>query len=302
VATGRENGVKVRLLLAGSASHEALTVTKEISRLTGGLAMLESGKNTPGGPLRGFADIAVLYRANRQAALFERYFKAAGIPYTVAGREEYLSNAQALNTLAFFRLLLNPADTLARRRCLQNLSEQELTELWEKYKPPLKRHKPARLLNEWIADNKLSGYAPLEILMQAAALYDSMPDFLYNLALGKEADIVRNGIPGAIRKRNRQAVSLLTLHAAKGLEFPIVFIAGLTEGLLPLPGRGGTSQAEEERRLLYVGMTRAEEELILLTYGAPSPFIADLPREDMETEQVGRRKAPPAFEQTSLFG
>ena len=298
VAASRKNGAKVRLLMIEDATTEALIVAKEIGRMVGGLDMLESGANTLGGSPRGFADIAVLYRTNRQAALFERFFKAEGIPYTVAGREEYLYEAQVVNTLAFFRLLLNPADLLARRRCLQNLGERRFAELWEKYLPLARRGKPGRLLKEWIADNELAGSLSLEMLSQAAMLYTDMPTFLHNLALGREADILRSGS----HKREREAVALMTLHAAKGLEFPVVFLAGLTEGLLPLIGKDGACNTEEERRLLYVGMTRAEEELILLTYGAPSPFIAKLPQESVDRSQPRGRKAKPAFEQLGLFG
>jgi superfamily I DNA/RNA helicase len=138
------------------------------------------------------------------------------------------------------------------------------------------------------------------MLMQAAVLYENIPGFLHNLALGREADILRSG--SSAGKRVRETVSLMTLHAAKGLEFPVVFLVGLTEGLLPLVGRGGDCNVEEEKRLFYVGITRAEEELILLTYGAPSPFIAKLPQGDIGKEQIRGRKTPPDFEQPGLFG
>ena len=67
----------------------------------------------------------------------------------------------------------------------------------------------------------------------------------------------------------------MTLHSAKGLEFPVVFLAGLGEGLLPLSGP--EVNPREERRLLFVGVTRAREELILTCPGAPSPFCRELP-------------------------
>ena len=83
-------------------------------------------------------------------------------------------------------------------------------------------------------------------------------------------------------------ISLLTLHASKGLEFPVVFIVGCDDGLLPLrPWQGGTSDYAEERRLLFVGMTRATTRLVLLTAAertirgtavrcSPSPFLASV--------------------------
>jgi superfamily I DNA/RNA helicase len=74
-------------------------------------------------------------------------------------------------------------------------------------------------------------------------------------------------------------VSLLTLHAAKGLEFPVVFVVGCEDGLLPLRWPGTPPDDEhvrEERRLLFVGMTRARRHLYLSHAGGRSPFLADL--------------------------
>jgi len=90
---------------------------------------------------------------------------------------------------------------------------------------------------------------------------------------------------------NADAVSLMTLHNAKGLEYPIVFITGIEEGLLPLTRKGDTD-IEEERRLMYVGMTRARKHCILsyalqrrnwerTISNMPSPFLAELPPETL---------------------
>jgi superfamily I DNA/RNA helicase len=109
--------------------------------------------------------------------------------------------------------------------------------------------------------------------------------FLAELALGAEVDVWD---PRADR------VSLLTLHAAKGLELPVVFVVGCEDGLLPLhwPGAGGdaeeaTAELAEERRLFFVGLTRARTHLLLTlarqrtwrgahTEPAPSRFLADI--------------------------
>jgi DNA helicase-2/ATP-dependent DNA helicase PcrA len=111
------------------------------------------------------------------------------------------------------------------------------------------------------------------------------------------------------------AVTLITLHAAKGLEFPVVFIVGMEEGLLPhMRSYDDPAQMEEERRLCYVGMTRAEERLYLVrafrrTFGGhnpPSRFLADIPpdlvttRERIPTEMPARERfalGPPGREE-----
>ncbi len=128
----------------------------------------------------------------------------------------------------------------------------------------------------------------------------SLRDFLADVALVADVDELEEGV---------EAVTLLTLHSAKGLEFPVVFITGLEDGLLP-HSRSMDSPQEiaEERRLLYVGMTRAKD-LLYLTYAfrrswynqggpaTPSRFLADLPDAVLAsrrraTTDSPRRQAP----------
>lgn len=118
----------------------------------------------------------------------------------------------------------------------------------------------------------------LEVLASNATVYESLEEFLTDASLLSSADEANSG----------NAVTMMTLHAAKGLEFPIVFIVGLEEGLFPSSRSDGSEEAlEEERRLAYVGMTRAMKELFLTfassryafggrTYNAPSQFLLEL--------------------------
>jgi DNA helicase-2/ATP-dependent DNA helicase PcrA len=121
----------------------------------------------------------------------------------------------------------------------------------------------------------------LGALVSEAAHYETLDEFLNDVALLTSADEDTSG----------DKVTLMTLHVAKGLEFPVVFVVGLEEGLLPHSRvndhSGDDSELEEERRLLYVGMTRAKEELVLthansrFVYGRrqyvlPSRFLEDL--------------------------
>ena len=124
-----------------------------------------------------------------------------------------------------------------------------------------------------------------------AARYADLPEFLRAMQLGTEGDVelpVGNTAAGAVR--------LTTLHGAKGLEFPVVFLCGANEKLLPLSSAGKTDE-REERRLFYVGITRAQEELIITTSGAPSPFLTEI-FADAVREKVS---PPPVFRQLSLF-
>ncbi len=108
-----------------------------------------------------------------------------------------------------------------------------------------------------------------------------------------------------------QRVSLLSLHAAKGLEFEAVFVVGVEDGLLPYrPPQGRPAEADEERRLLYVGFTRARRLLFLSRanrrtlfgkYRRPlaSPFLADIPEASLSKKKI---KAKPRARQMDLFG
>lgn len=118
----------------------------------------------------------------------------------------------------------------------------------------------------------------LEVLVGNASAYDTLADFLADAALLSSAD----------ESTSDSSVTLMTLHAAKGLEFPVVFMVGLEEGLFPSSRSDGSEEAlEEERRLAYVGMTRAMQDLFLTfaasrytfkgrNYNAPSQFLLEL--------------------------
>ena len=92
------------------------------------------------------------------------------------------------------------------------------------------------------------------------------------------------------------AVTLMTMHGAKGLEFPAVFLAGVTDGEFP----SDRADIREERRLFFVGITRARDELIISCAGKPSRFWDELP-DDILTESAKAYRTAPKFEQLSFF-
>ncbi len=137
----------------------------------------------------------------------------------------------------------------------------------------------------------------LELINVAATIVagadeDPLTLFLERVSLVSDVDNLRD---------TENGVTLLTLHAAKGLEFPVVFIAGLEDGLLPHSRSiDEPDEMEEERRLFYVGITRAKDQLYLLhtfrrtRYGSsdisiPSRFLSEIPKDHIENYSPGSR-------------
>lgn len=155
----------------------------------------------------------------------------------------------------------------------QEPAVQRFSNFMQKYAPRVAKEKPFKLLQDWAEDTGLSEHTAVIKLLDAAVLYPDMPALLHSLSLGKEGDVMRSGK----RVYTADAVTLSTLHGAKGLEFPVVFLCGVSKGTLPLEAPGRPADLQEERRLFYVGMTRAKDELILLTNDEPSPFLSEIP-------------------------
>ena len=306
----RPAGPRVRAAACLDERQEAIFVAKQINRQIGGIDMLDTEENEPGerDSARSFSDIAVLYRTNSQAALLEKCLRQEGIPYVVAGREDYLMEKEVRVTLYFFQQALHPEDEAAGKICERLLlpmlkdgqdaetGRQRLERLTAKYRKKGKRTKPVRLLEEWGQELAFQSEEAMKKLTDMSVLYASMDEFLENLSLGEDGDIRRCGT----RKFLTDAVTLMTLHASKGLEFPVVFLCGLKKGRLPLQFGSTAADIQEERRLCYVGMTRAREELILTWSGERSIFLQELPQEEISWEEAEVKEEPQA-EQLSLF-
>lgn len=318
------SGARVRIVEAESPFAEGVFIAKELAAMTGGLDM-QSARNArrDGGQIRAFSDVAVLARTHRQLSEIERCLRHDDIPCIVAGREEALSSDAVQGALAFFRFVRNPADTAALdtalrlgfgcdTACIRGVLQaarrgaeapdalsksgapQEFLAAFEECKPLLDKERPERLIARYAAQRG-EGEALLP-LSERAVFFSRMPDFLDALLLGEEADIRR----AACRQYTSGAVRLMTLHGAKGLEFPVVFLAGLAEGRMPLTRVDGGVDLEEERRLFFVGLTRAREELILTCPGIVSPFVKELPKPVWDGR--GRARAyMPETKQMRLF-
>ena len=323
-------GPPVRVLQGEDDLHQAAAIAKEIARMTGGMGMAEAGQDRSRERYRSFSDVGVLCRTHRQAQLVERCLRHDSIPCQVTGREDLLQRREARGMLAFLQAVRDPTDTAALSTCLELVWDclpetiSAVVDLsraaggWNRafsgdsraflgefravsgffqaaqgYFQPLQTEKPLALLTRW--EGERGPFPGLEQLKNMAVFYPTTAAFLDALLLGEEADLRR----GDGRNYASGAVQVMTLHAAKGLEFPVVFLPFLDQGSLPLESEHRPADIGEERRLFYVGITRAQEELVLLCGPQPSPFLAELPPGRAAWEHLPSRQPIP--EQLSFF-
>ena len=278
------------------------------------------------------SNFAVLYRTNAQSYAFEKAFIDLNIPYKIVGGVRFYDRKEIKDMLAILHLVVNGRDMVALERVLKNvlsgvgevsiskilaaaiaidgpspLMDLDVDEVLKAAKARASLRKlidfirgvkletnPSQVVKSAVekfdfraltddgtpsAEERMQN---LEVLANTAGEYEQLEDFLADAALMSSSD----------ESSRKNAVTLMTLHAAKGLEFPVVFIVGLEEGLFP-SARGAETEAdlEEERRLMYVGMTRAMDRLFLTyakarrTYGMmnfsmPSRFLDEIGYKD----------------------
>lgn len=292
--TNNKTGEPITLIKANSGEAEAQAVITKIQQL--------NRKNQ-----YQYQDFAILYRTNAQSRAFEEFFIKAGIPYQIIGGFKFYERAEIKDVLAYLRLAVNQADSVSEERALklgkrrflkfQNWLQKHL----QKQKLPAAgktNHslspyelleqilKATKYLEKYDAKNEedLDRIENIRELLSVASQFDDVILFLENVSLVQDEQL--KDLPPA-EANNR--VSLLSLHSAKGLEFPVVFIVGVEEGLLPHShSLFDQEKLEEERRLCYVGITRAKERLFLSfaetrwLYGRsgqckPSRFLSQLP-------------------------
>jgi DNA helicase-2/ATP-dependent DNA helicase PcrA len=244
-----------------------------------------------------YKDVAILYRINAQSRPFEEVFVRHKIPYQVIGGTKFYERKEVKDVLAYLRLVLNSVDTVSFERA-EKIGKRRLNSLlaWlNDTKVQALNQPPLELLQQVLkATGYLEGFNAadpqdfarlenIQELLNTAARFDSTAQFLENVALVQDGylhDLAEGETPNA--------VSLMSLHSAKGLEFPMVCIVGAEEGLLPHQrSLWDKEQMEEERRLCYVGITRAKQRLIIsyarkryqfgrTTHGIRSRFLSEI--------------------------
>ena len=327
--TDAGEGEKVRVIGVWDGPEEARRVGEETeSRMRSGASL---------------DDVAILVRAQFQTREFEERFIAIGLPYQIIGGFRFYERAEIRDSIAYLRLIVQPADDLAFERIVNQpkrglgdkavatihrharatqqplllaaatlLDSDELTPQarrslgnfvadiarWRQMASELSHPELARIMLDESgytamlqADRSAESAGRLENLAEltrAMEEYETLGAFLEHVSLVMDNDEARQG----------ERVTIMTIHAAKGLEFEIVYLPGWEEGVFPSQrsmDEGGLASLEEERRLAYVAITRARRKCTILhaanrriygqwTSSIPSRFLAELPEAEIERE------------------
>lgn len=303
--TDKNKGDRLQLYSARNGFDEAEFVVKQIKSISK------------------YSETAVLYRTNAQSRTLEEAFIHEGIPYTLVGGVKFYDRKEVKDVISFIRYLFNPKDKVSKKRIekigirrfekLENLRQDSelLRDLptIEIFDIVLEKTDYLALFQKQTEEN-IARLENIKELRSVAAEFPKIDEFLENVALVEaQQDSDKHVAQSRIRK---DAVTLMTLHAAKGLEFPTVFIVGMEEGIFPHSrSLMDSGQLEEERRLAYVGITRAKERLYLsyassrLYFGErltnpPSRFITDIPEHLLENIGGGSFAGINSYELSSV--
>ena len=307
-------GVKVKYLRSYDEKHEVTLIMEEIKKL------LASGYT--------YQDIAILYRTNAQSRTLEEGMLKMNYPYKVVGSYYFYKRKEIKDLLSYLRLISNHADDVSLTRiinvpkrgigsksiedlskmasdnntsmfeCLSKPKELEFKNLILELSEASKNTDLTELIDlvleksgikaEMEKDKTLESELRLENLLEFKSITENyqketgtvnLEDFLEDISL--VADVSEHS-------DNDDAITLMTMHSAKGLEFKVVFLAGMEENIMPhtmsLQEKNGI---EEERRLCYVAITRAKERLYItnakrrmlfgnMSMNPPSRFIGEI--------------------------
>ncbi|MFZ5424477.1 MAG: ATP-dependent helicase [Patescibacteria group bacterium] len=275
-----------------------------------------------------FKDVAILYRTNAQSRNIEEHLIRNNIPYKIIGGLRFYSRKEIKDVIAFLRVIHNPDDSVSWSRIInvpprgigektkESLKQNgwNITEIENKARLPFSywienkdKLATVELMDEviektgyidWLDDGTEENENRIENIKELRSVaheFTDLTEFLENVALIESLD-------KPSKQQEENAVTLMTVHASKGLEFPIIFLVGMEEGLFPhSQSIMEKAELEEERRLCYVAITRAKEKVLMtqamsrLYFGniqstTPSRFLSEIPSKYIEPKgTLGKR-------------
>ncbi len=316
------DGSKITYFRAYDGKHEIQLVIDEIKRL------LDVGYS--------YSDISVLYRTNAQARLVEEMFLKDNMPYKVVGSYYFYARKEIKDLISYLRLILCKDDDISLRRVInepkrgigeatiEKLAKkaiEENTSMFEAIEKG-KELEFKKIVLELIEDSEklsltdliddvldktgmraeyefsksLEDQIRLDNLEEFKSITKTFEDRTGSVSLAEFLDEISLISDISDHKEETNSVTLMTMHSAKGLEFKIVFLVGMEDGIFPHQNSFYDAKSiEEERRLCYVGITRAKERLYIsnakrrMLYGkdvvnSPSRFIKEIDDNLIEIE------------------
>ena len=280
--TKNQTGEQINILQLENEEQEANYIVDEISDLI-------KRHNLK------LSDFSILYRTNTQSRALEEAFLSYNMAYKIIGGIKFYARKEVKDALAHLNIILNPKDQISFQRIGKRASAKLLKEL---ARIKLKEKSVNQILDFAL---NATGYLNKLKLQDERKNEEKSKNVKELFTVIKKQDKVfgQPGLKLFLEKTSlasdldeigfQNAVHLMTLHAAKGLEFPVIFIAGFEDGIFPHSrSLDKPSALEEERRLCYVGVTRAREYLYLTfvnqrniwgqtIYSEPSRFLRDIP-------------------------
>jgi DNA helicase-2/ATP-dependent DNA helicase PcrA len=315
--TDRGSGDSIYYCLTSNEREEARHIAQSIKEF------YLKGKHS-------YRDMAVLYRVNQQSRALEEALRENGQPYKIFGGISFYHRKEIKDVIAYLKVIANPDDSVSLKRIVncpprqfgattitrvENEARKKDKSLYQTMKHIVKSSGYPKTLKD-----KVNSFLVLmdELISQREMNLTDLLEFIYEKTgylqwIGEERakNVVElsgasegNDLQGFLdtaslfsgldEEHSDDAVTLMTLHSAKGLEFPVVFIAGIEDGLMPhFHAVNDSEELEEERRLFYVGITRAQDMLVLtgakrrklytsIQEQQPSRFLSDIPEECYE--------------------
>ena len=348
--TDRGNGQKLKIYRAESGEDEARFIADAVENLVGGMDQITASEHANRLKPYTFNDIAVLFRVKAIGRTIIPCLERAGIPLTLRENRSVLSQAPLSHAKSFLNVLVNNKDVVSLYDIFHNVVTGSDETVVRKILREMQQHGRDLICSARTLQNcgvlQAHNLAYIEELQSFITSLEKLL-FISNIAAvlerifehypvfrcdspdkALERDVILetarehgNNLVQFVRKINlcplesestigSETVQLLTFHAAKGLEFRVVFITGAEEGTTPLTTE--KSDLEEERRLFYVAVTRAQE-VVYITHAAnrrifgvrkdkaPSRFIQEIPRFLRENVTYPSTKRKHTNKQLSLF-
>jgi len=309
--TDNEPGDPVRLVTYPNPKDESSDIADTIA------LAVSQGEREP-------KDFAILYRANYLSRALERAMHSVGLPYQIVNGTEFYQRKEVKDLMGYLHLLNNPADAVAFERVVNvpprkigKVTLGRLQEYANTHRLPMleaarqiekidtiKKATSAKLTRFVELIDRLNEHVheSVEVILQNVLEETEYREwFEFDQEFQEDGSrletyLERSALVAATDVWDNESnfVTLMTLHAAKGLEFPSVFIVGLEDGVLPHErSSNDQDELEEERRLFFVGITRAEKHLQISRCQSrfrrgsywpsiPSRFLMELPRQEMQ--------------------